>query len=146
MHDNFDPINADAFADYLTEVVKYYHELYNVTFTSLAPVNEPSSGYWKGPEGVQEGCNMERSTMVQIIKSVHASLQAKNMDYCTLSMADETEINQELQTQRVFTEAGVAGLYTKVNTHGYSDNGEENRAELFTLADRNKHILWMDEV
>jgi len=58
----------------------------------------------------------------------------------------EIEINQELLTQRTFTEAGVAGMYTKVNTHGYSDNGQENRGELFTLAQKNSHVLWMDEV
>ncbi|CAL8112944.1 unnamed protein product [Orchesella dallaii] len=146
LHDNFDPENADAFADYLTEVVKYYHENYGVTFTSLAPFNEPSSGYWQGRGSSQEGCNMERATMVEVIKSAYASLQAKNLTFCTLSVADETEINQELLTQRVFTDAGVAGMYTKVNTHGYSDNGQENRGELFTLAQKNGHTLWMDEV
>ncbi|ODN00992.1 Endo-beta-1,6-galactanase [Orchesella cincta] len=146
LHDNFDPENADAFADYLTEVVKYYHENYGVTFTSLAPFNEPSSGYWQGTGSSQEGCNMERATMVEVIKSAYASLQAKNLTFCGLSVADETEINQELLTQRVFTDAGVAGMYTKVNTHGYSDNGQENRGPLFTLAQKNGHILWMDEV
>lgn len=117
-----------------------------MTFSFLAPFNEPSSGYWSGYEKSQEGCNMERSTMVEVIKSVYASLQAKNLAFCSLSVADETEINEELQTQRVFTDAGVAGLYTKVNTHGYSDNGNENRGELFTLAEKNGHILWMDEM
>lgn len=144
LHDNFDPSNSAAFAEYLTEVVKYYHENHGITFSSLAPFNEPISGYWQGEKSSQEGCNMERSTMVEVIKSVHAALEAKNLTFCRLSVADETNIDQELASQKYFTEAGVAGLYSKVNTHGYTDSN--NRAELFTQSNKNNHILWMDEV
>jgi hypothetical protein len=147
LHDNFDPANSDLFTDYLTEVVKYYHEKWGVTFTSIAPFNEPSSGYWPGPGGNQEGCCMERSTMVQVIRSLHATLERKGMlNYTSISVADETEINQELATQFNFTGEGVAPLYKKVNTHGYSDNGRENRAQLYTTTQKNGHVLWMDEV
>lgn len=118
LHDNFDPANSAAFADYLTEVVKYYNENHGITFTSLMPFNEPSSGYWKGENSTQEGCNVERSTMVEVIKSVNASLQIKNMGFCKLSVADETNFGQEMDTQKYFVKAGISGLYSKVNTHG----------------------------
>lgn len=84
--------------------------------------------------------------MVQVIRSVHSALESKEMSYTKISVADETEVNQELLTEQVFTAAGIANLYFKVNTHGYSDNGQENRAPLYTLSQKNGHTLWMDEV
>jgi hypothetical protein len=146
LHENFDPALAELFADYVTEVVKYFHENWGVTFTSIAPFNEPSSGYWTGPSEGQEGCNMRRKTMIQVIRSFWLSLDEKDMlNYTSLSVADETELNVELITQRNFTGEGIASLYTKVNTHGYLDFVHEFRSELYTLAQKNGHTLWMDE-
>jgi hypothetical protein len=96
LYANFDPVNATQFADYLTEVVRHYHDVWNVTFTTLAPFNEPSSGYWRGAIGGQEGCCFERQVMIQVIRALHASLEEKGMSYTKISVADETEINQEL--------------------------------------------------
>ncbi|XP_035702640.1 endo-beta-1,6-galactanase isoform X1 [Folsomia candida] len=146
LHANFDPVNASQFSDYLTEIVNHFHTEWNLTFTSLAPFNEPSSGYWNGASSAQEGCCMERSTMMAVIQALHSSIGEKGMNYVSISVGDETEINQELLTQETFTESGIANLYTKVNTHGYSDNGRENRAPLYTLSKKNGHALWMDEV
>lgn len=87
---------------------------------------------------------MKHSTMVQVIKSMNAALAAKNLTFCKLSVGDETNFGQEIDSQRFFTEAGVAGLYSKVNAHGYGDS--DNRGELASLAAKNGHTLWMDEV
>lgn len=150
MYINFDSVNATAFADYATEVIKYFHENRNITFTSYAPFNEPfgdeGRGWWNGPGTSQEGCHMDRQTMVDVIVAVHQELSRKNMPYVKISVADETQINTEIASQAYFKNAGVSNLYGKVNTHGYSDDGHRRRDLLYMMSQREGHVLWMDEV
>src|ERR1035437_7094706 len=37
----------DNFADYLTEVVKHYHDSLGITFNYIEPFNEPDGNWWK---------------------------------------------------------------------------------------------------
>ena len=47
----------DDFADYLTEVTKYYHDSLGITFDHLEPFNEPYSTWWTANKvNGQEGC------------------------------------------------------------------------------------------
>jgi hypothetical protein len=38
----------DAFADYLTEVVKHFRDSWGITFRTLEPLNEPNASWWTG--------------------------------------------------------------------------------------------------
>ena len=41
IHNNLDPSNASIFADYATEVIRHFHDEWNITFENYAPFNEP---------------------------------------------------------------------------------------------------------
>ncbi|ODM97364.1 Endo-beta-1,6-galactanase [Orchesella cincta] len=151
LHSNFDAVNSAAFADYATEVIKYFHENLNITFTSYAPFNEPFGlhgiGSWAGNLSQQEGCNMDRPTMVSIIQSVHEAIEAKNMSFLKIAISDETQVNTQLQSYDYFVDAGVSDLFGQVNVHGYWDQVELSRKDLLSMrCSKAGHGLWMDEM
>ena len=58
--DGGDNLRADAeaaFADYLTEVVRYYRDEHQLVFRTLSPMNEPNADWWRAGHN-QEGCHV----------------------------------------------------------------------------------------
>lgn len=66
--DNLDPQHYDAFADYLTEVVRQYEVQWGIHFDYLAPFNEPVEGFWNidRKKPAQEGCNFSVETINKV--------------------------------------------------------------------------------
>ncbi|KAF0559587.1 O-Glycosyl hydrolase family 30 [Gigaspora margarita] len=95
----------DKFADYLTEVVKWYKEEQGLTFRTLEPFNEPTTGFWHefGMNaqfclytevdrivGPQEGCTYSYLAMTEVIAKVGAYLNNKDLlNTTSVSIADE---------------------------------------------------------
>ncbi len=110
----------DDFADFLTDIVKHYHDHLGITFNTITPTNEPSSGYW-GFGGNQEGCGILANQQMAIIEEVYTQLQTKGMlGYCGLSGPDETsythtwdDINQYQYGDRIFDKI------KQISTHSY---------------------------
>lgn len=72
-----------------------------------------------GSGSTQEGCNLNRDVMVEVIKQLDQALKSKNMDYVKIAVADETQINEAITTQNYFRDEGISSLISKVNVHGY---------------------------
>lgn len=110
----------DDLADFLTDIVKHYHDNFGITFNTITPTNEPSSGYW-GFGGNQEGCGILAGQQMAIIDEVYSQLQSKGMlGYCGLSGPDETsythtwnDINQYQYGDRIFDKI------KQISTHSY---------------------------
>ena len=136
----------DDFADYLTEVVKYYHDSLNVTFRTLAPVNEPSSGWWK-KWGAQEGCYFADSSLVKIFTEVYNKLQAKTMlGYCSLTAADWNKPSEAKNTINAFVSDSMLSKITQLNTHSYTGLDETlSYQELYDTAKKYSKKLWQSE-
>lgn len=73
--DNLAPAYYDAYVDYLTEVVQYYRDEMNITFSTVEPFNEPSSRGWQ-LGNVQEGCHYDASTQRTILQACNCPLSA----------------------------------------------------------------------
>jgi hypothetical protein len=150
LHDNFDAMNAEAFAEYATQVISHFKTDWNISFDYFSPFNEPYGllgfGGWFGAQTSQEGCCMRRDTMAAVLRSVDSNLQNKGMDYVTITAADETELTTAIGTANYFIDAGVAPLLSKWNVHGYHDTPNNRRDRLNTLAHKGKQKLWMDEM
>ncbi|CAG8739102.1 13620_t:CDS:10, partial [Gigaspora margarita] len=102
---NTNNLNYDKFADYLTEVVKWYKEEQGLTFRTLEPFNEPTTGFWHefGMNaqfclytevdrivGPQEGCTYSYLAMTEVIAKVGAYLNNKDLlNTTSVSIADE---------------------------------------------------------
>jgi O-glycosyl hydrolase len=130
----------DAFADYLTEVVKHYRDSYGIVFRTLEPLNEPSASWWTAGGG-QEGCHFSASNQQTIIKAVGAALAAKGLTGTTVSASDENSVDDGYDNMRGFDATTLAAM-SQMNVHTYTGS---RRADLRTLATSTGKRLWQSE-
>lgn len=73
--DNLAESSYDAYVDYLTEVIAFYRDEANITFSTIEPFNEPSSTAWfQG--NIQEGCHYEVATQRAVLQAGVTSFNA----------------------------------------------------------------------
>jgi len=130
----------DAFADYLVQVVKHYHDAFGVTFRTLEPLNEPNASWWKA-NGGQEGCHFSPSNQQTIIKAVSAALQSNGVTTTQVSASDENSMDDAYNNIRAFDAKTIDAL-GQINAHSYAGS---KRAELRTLATSKGKRLWQSE-
>ncbi len=142
---NLKPDMYDDFADYLTEVTRYYHDSLGITFHTLEPFNEPFSTWWKAFGG-QEGCYFGQADQEKMIRELYSSLQSKNMlGYCTITAMDSNTLDECFSGITGYKSAGdILPKISKINAHSYfgSDN---SRTSLATFSHQNSIKLWQSE-
>ena len=135
----------DDFADYLTDVTKYYHDTLGITFQTLEPFNEPFSNWWKAMGG-QEGCYFGQADQEKMIRELYSKLQAKDMlGYCGITSMDPNTLDECYNGITAYKTAGdILPKLVKLNAHSYfgSDNSRKNLA---TFALANNFRLWQSE-
>ncbi|WP_411168914.1 glycoside hydrolase [Clostridium sp. MB05] len=127
------------FADYLTEVVKYFRDYDGINFTTLSPINEPNSPAWCY-NGAQEGCHWDRSNQNTIMKEVGKKIEEKNLD-TILSGPEENTIDETIDSYNYYDNTAKSYI-SQINTHSYAGS---KRYELKELAARENKNLWMSE-
>ncbi|MFC5449981.1 RICIN domain-containing protein [Paenibacillus aestuarii] len=137
--DNLNSNYYDAFADYLTTVVKQFKDTEGITFRTLNPLNEPIAGWWKLGNR-QEGAHFDRSSQNTILSKVAASLSSKGLG-TKLSGSDENTIDDALTSFNSLSSATKNSVY-QINTHSY---GGSQRVQLANAAQSNSKKLWMSE-
>ncbi len=130
------------FADYLTEVVKHYRDVWGITFRTLEPLNEPNANWWKA-NGSQEGCHFSPANQQQIVKAVGASLTAKGLTGTTVSASDENSLDDAYTNLRGYDAASLA-VMSQMNSHSYS-GAATSRPNLRALATSKGKRLWQSE-
>jgi O-glycosyl hydrolase len=130
----------DAFADYLVQVVKHYHDAFGITFRTLEPLNEPNANWWKA-NGGQEGCHFSPSNQQTIIKAVSAALQSNGVSGTQVSASDENSMDDAYNNVRAF-DAKTTDALGQINAHSYAGS---KRAELRMLATSKGKRLWQSE-
>ncbi|WP_366294109.1 glycoside hydrolase [Paenibacillus sp. AN1007] len=130
----------DAFADYLTEVVKHYRDTWGITFRTLNPLNEPSANWWK-KGNMQEGSHFNTEQQAAMIKKTAASLRSKGLDGTVISAADDNSIDETMFNFSLYDQDTVDAVQ-QINTHSYNGSRME---ELRALADKLGKKLWMSE-
>jgi len=130
----------DAFADYLTEVVKVYEEEHDITFRTLTPLNEPISSWWKKGND-QEGAHFNIEAQMKIIMKVASSLEEKGLNDTTVSASDENSVDETLKVMKGYDDETLDSI-TQINTHSY---GGSRLEELNQFANDSEKTLWMSE-
>lgn len=130
----------DAFANYLTEVVKHFRDERGIVFHTLDPLNEPISDWWK-KGNKQEGAYFDLDKQNKLLAAVGRSLKQKNLSETKLSAADENSIDETLEAFSYYDEETIAYI-SQINTHSY--NGCK-MAELRELARALDKRFWMSE-
>lgn len=141
--DNLKDDQYGPFADYLTEVVKYYKDKHNITFHTLTPFNEPFSNWWKA-DGGQEGCRFSQSNQQKMILELYAKLSQKGMlGYCGISAMDANSINEAVNGINGYVSAGnIMDKIVQINTHSYSGN---LRTQFAALGKTHSKEVWQSE-
>ncbi len=130
----------DAFADYLTEVVRYYRDQHGIAFRTLEPLNEPYATWWTA-NGSQEGCHFDPSSQERIIQAVDQQLAAKGLVGTVVSASDENSMDDALSNVGSFSDVTLAAL-GQFNVHSYAGS---RRSELRALATTLGLRLWQSE-
>ena len=137
---NLNDNSYNAFADYLTEVVKHYKDSFGITFRTLEPLNEPNATWWKSLGG-QEGCHFSPANQQTIIKAVATSLTTKGLTGTTVSASDENSIDDGYNNIKAFDATTIADM-SQMNVHTYSGS---DRTQLRALATSKGKRLWASE-
>ncbi|REE89063.1 galactan endo-1,6-beta-galactosidase [Paenibacillus taihuensis] len=127
----------DDFADYLTAVVKQFHDNWGIDFRTLSPVNEPSSDYWYYGNR-QEGNRMYPANQQVMIGYLYDSLASKGLS-TGISGPEETSIDLARDTINSFSAATRAKM-VQFNSHTY---GGSDRVGLNTAAGGKR--IWNSE-
>ena len=133
----------DDFADYLTEVTKYYHDNLGITFNYIEPFNEPEANWWKALGG-QEGCYFSNADQINMIRELYKKLEEKDMlSYCRITANDANTIDHTYSTLQAYKAAGdILPKFDLISTHSYGGN---NHSLLASWAKGNNKKLWQSE-
>jgi O-glycosyl hydrolase len=129
----------DAFADYLTEVVKHYRDRHDVTFDTLSPLNEPSAPWWTLRNN-QEGCHFSADKQDIILAKTAEDLARKGLA-TRLSAPEEYSVDETVDAWQSYG-AETRQALSQINTHTYSGDG---RAALMRLAREADKRLYVSE-
>jgi O-glycosyl hydrolase len=131
------------FAEYLTEVVRYYYDSLGIRFNYLEPFNEPDGGWWKAL-GNQEGCYFSNNDQIKMIRELYTKLSEKNMlTYCRITANDANSIDAGLSAMQAYKNAGdIVPKIDLVSVHSYHGS---RRNDLYNWTVTNGKKLWQSE-
>ena len=76
------------YADYLADIVGHFTRRWNVSFTTLSPLNEPLDKWWLFNNS-QEGCALNQSLVLPFFHMVRAALDKRGLQNISLSGIDD---------------------------------------------------------
>lgn len=115
--DNLPPENYQAFATYLAAVAVRARDHWGISFTSIEPFNEPTSGYWFA-DGKQEGCQFNLSAQIAFLPVLRAELDRLGLGNLPIAASDETSYDAALAAWRAYPPE-IRAIVSRVNVHGY---------------------------
>lgn len=131
------------FADYLVHVTDYIQHELGIPVTSLSPMNEPDTDYWRAMSDKQEGCHCDPGDVQSgIIEAVADALQTSRSTNVIIAASDETSPIKQVKEYYAYSAKAKMAI-GRINTHSYI---EEGRKALGKLARQQNFPLWMSEV
>ena len=134
--------NIEPYAEYLTDIVQYYHDNLGITLHSISAFNEAFNTNWKFG-GKTEGNVATVPTLKKTYEALYRNLQERKMDYCVVNALDESSINAALNVfnQFEFDDSFMPKLGL-INTHSYAGiarSGMSDIAQTYNLK------IWQSE-
>lgn len=130
------------FAEYIADVTEYINNVLNIKVSSVSPMNEPNTDYWKHFSEKQEGCHYDcGESQNRIILETAKAIKNKGLNNIQIVASDETSTDKQLEEYLNYTDE-VKAVIDRVSTHTY---GTEKIAELGKLMKEEKRNLWMSE-
>ncbi|TPX32521.1 hypothetical protein SmJEL517_g04342 [Synchytrium microbalum] len=143
--DNLIPGNYGIFADYLANAILFYRDNYNISFMSVAPFTEPTANWWAyNANANQEGCHFDASSVVNFVNTLNTTLKSYGLT-TQIASPDEVAYSYTQATLQTVSTKNMAS-FQKVNTHGYFDPPNSERAALGQYVQKIGKKVWMSEL
>ncbi|MEO5716499.1 MAG: glycoside hydrolase [Luteolibacter sp.] len=141
--DNLSEKHYQNFAIYLASVAKTAKERWGISFTTVAPFNEPMSDWWFA-DCKQEGCHFSHGAQEKFLPLLRRELDRRQLQSLPISASDETHYDHAVDTWKSFTKETKA-LVSQVNVHGYQyADGRRDELHRLTVVEDSKR-LWNSE-
>ncbi|WP_218932132.1 glycoside hydrolase [Adhaeretor mobilis] len=120
---NLSTARNDEFAHYMLEVVDHFETNLGIHFETLAPMNEPGSGFWNGNSN-QEGMGVPAGFYQdRLIKEFGSEIANRGTNIKLVGL-EETSTDQSADSWNNGSLTNTAKSYlSQVNTHSYGFNG-----------------------
>ncbi|EED24652.1 conserved hypothetical protein [Talaromyces stipitatus ATCC 10500] len=141
--DNLQSWNYDQHAVYLATIAEYAANNWGVSFQSVEAFNEPSSDWWNGKTGTQEGCHFNFSTQATVIGDLRTELNNRGLSSTLISASDENTYDLAISTWNNLGNTATSNV-GRINVHGYQYSGGR-RDTLYSLASGAGKRLWNSE-
>jgi O-glycosyl hydrolase len=124
---NLKVASEEDFAVYLAEVLKHLGSLDGLTFDSITPLNEPSSGWWTFG-GHQEGCHIDAVQQERLIKLLLTELDRRGL-HPLIDAPEENDEQSGINSLEIYT-ANCLKDVGQISTHTYNANNPEGLSSL----------------
>jgi len=131
------------FAEFMTEVIKYFKENFDLVFNSLSPFNEPISCWWHS-DNDQEGCFFDTDKQMEIIRETAERLRKKDLLQTTIAAPEGWSVFDSIYSYGCYSDE-IKSCVSQLNTHAYSGD-KKSRLFLKSIAKKDNKKLWMSEV
>ncbi len=130
------------FAEYIAHVTEYINNKLKIKVSSVSPMNEPNTDYWKYFSEKQEGCHYDcGESQNRIILETAKAIKSKGLNHIQIVASDETSTDKQFEEYLSYTE-DVKAVLDRISTHTY---GTERIAELGKLMRKENRNIWMSE-
>lgn len=132
---NLSTARNDEFAHYMLEVVDHFATNLGIHFETLAPMNEPGSGFWSGNSN-QEGMGVPAGFYQdRMIKEFGSSIEDRGVNIKLVGL-EETSTDQSGDSWSNASLTNAAKAYIdQFNTHSYGFNGASLKSDSERLFD-----------
>ena len=120
--DNLPAKHELDFAVYLAETLDRLTKYDGIKFNSIAPMNEPSGGWW-GYGGLYEGCHMNPDQQARMINLLYAELEKRRLPI-GLAAAEESDETSGINSVNHYDPTALAHL-SLIVTHTYGANNAD---------------------
>ena len=140
--DNLKDECYEDFAEYIAHVTEYINNNLGITVSSVSPMNEPNTDYWRYFSEKQEGCHYDPGeSQNRIILETAKAIKNRNLNHIQIVASDETSTDKQLEEYLKYTDE-VKNVIDRISTHTY---GVEKIAELGQLMKNENRNIWMSE-
>lgn len=125
--ENLQSWNRRNHSVYLATVAQHAKEHWGVEFSSVEPLNEPVTNWWKST-GTQEGCHFDSTTQELVVQDLREELDSRGLS-AVVAASDENTYDLARDTWNSFGSVAQSTV-GRVNVHGYQE-GDGRRDLLF---------------
>lgn len=132
----------EEFAEYLAHVTEYINNTLKIKVSSISPMNEPNTHYWKAFSEKQEGCHFDAGeSQNKILLETYKAIRKRGLNHIELVGSDETSTSKQITAYNKYSDE-VKSVIGRISTHTYGTFKIKQLGELMKAENRN---LWMSE-